>query len=349
MARSASRCSCTPRSRTPRRSPSGSRAAALFVGLLRAAFLLRENQQLVRSSHAEAVTDKLTGLPNRRALIDDLDRAVAAGTPHTLAFFDLDGFKEYNDAFGHAAGDALLQRLAPPLAAVGGRAYRLGGDEFCLLVPRALDDESPEVRGAVAALSEHGDGFEIGASHGLVVFPDEVRTAADALRRADERMYARKRRRRAGQAGQARDVLVQVLAERGASDDQVVQRAVEVGRRLGLDAEELDVLARAAELRDVGLVAVPDEILDSEDREAHVLYRSHPIAGERILSVAESMRPVARLVRSSHERYDGSGFPDGLRGEEIPLGARIIAACALDPRGQDPRVVAMLSAASCAR
>jgi response regulator RpfG family c-di-GMP phosphodiesterase len=79
------------------------------------------------------------------------------------------------------------------------------------------------------------------------------------------------------------------------------------------------------------------------------LYRSHPIAGARILSVAESMRPVARLVRSSHERYDGSGFPDGLRGEEIPLGARIIAACALDPRGQDPRVVAMLSAASCAR
>jgi two-component system cell cycle response regulator len=109
------------------------------------------------------------------------------------------------------------------------------------------------------------------------------------------------------------------------------------------------VLARAAELRDVGLVAVPDEILDSEDRETHVLYRSHPIAGARILSVAESMRPVARLVRSSHERYDGSGFPEGLRGEEIPLGARIIAACALDPRGQDPRVVAMLSAASCAR
>ena len=184
-----------------------------------------------------------------------------------------------------------------------------------------------------------------------MVFPDEVRTAADALRRADERMYARKRRRRAGQAGQVRaNVLVQVLAERGAGDDQVVQRAVEVGRRLGLDAEELDVLARAAELRDVGLVAVPDEILDSDDREAHVLYRSHPIAGERIPSVAESMWPDRpRPVRSSHERYDGSGFPDGLRGEEIPLGARIIAACALDPRGQDPRVVAMLSAASCAR
>jgi response regulator RpfG family c-di-GMP phosphodiesterase len=112
-----------------------------------------------------------------------------------------------------------------------------------------------------------------------------------------------------------------------------------------LDAEALDVLARAAELRDVGLVAVPDEILAAPDPAEHALYRRHPVAGERILMVADSMRPVARLVRACHERYDGTGFPDGLRGEEIPLGARIIAACALDPRGHDPRVVAELSAA----
>ena len=87
----------------------------------------------------------------------------------------------------------------------------------------------------------------------------------------------------------------------------------------------------AAELRDVGLVAVPDEILAAADPEAHALFRRHPVAGERILSVAESMRPVARLVRTCHERYDGTGFPEGLRGEEIPLGARIIGACASQP------------------
>ena len=89
---------------------------------------------------------------------------------HTLAFFDLDGFKEYNDAFGHAAGDALLQRLAP---ALGG--YRLGGDEFCLLLPGALDEDAPAIQRAVEALSEHGDGFSITASFGLVVLPDEAR------------------------------------------------------------------------------------------------------------------------------------------------------------------------------
>ena len=79
------------------------------------------------------------------------------------------------------------------------------------------------------------------------------------------------------------------------------------------------MLVRAAELRDVGMIAVPQ---GAED-----LTRLHPVIGERILAAAESMRPVARIVRAAHERYDGSGFPDGLRGEEIPLAARIIAAC----------------------
>ncbi|MBE2319274.1 GGDEF domain-containing protein [Solirubrobacter sp. CPCC 204708] len=191
--------------------------AALFVGLLRTGFLLRENQRLVRSAREEAVTDKLTGLPNRRALTDDLDAAIAARTPHTLAFFDLDGFKEYNDAFGHAAGDALLQRLAPKLAGVG-RAYRLGGDEFCLLT-----DEAPATARAVTALTE-GD---ITASHGVVAIPGEADTAADALRLADERMYARKRRRRAGQA----DALMRMLAEHGMDAERAAQLAGEFGRR----------------------------------------------------------------------------------------------------------------------
>ena len=216
--------------------------AALLVGLIRAAFLLVENQTLMRLARAEAITDKLTGLPNRRALLDDLDAALAARTPHTLVFFDLDGFKEYNDAFGHAAGDALLQRLAPQLDACAGRSYRLGGDEFCLLVPARLDDRSPEIVAAVLALQEQGDGFEIGASHGLVLIPDEVDTAGEALRCADERMYARKRRRRVGQAGQARDVLVRLLRERGEDEGAAAALAGEFGRRLGLsDADPLIV------------------------------------------------------------------------------------------------------------
>ncbi len=215
--------------------------------------------------------------------------------------------------------------------------YRLGGDEFCVLLPGALIDEAPEVQRAVDALSEHGEGFSISASFGLVVLPREATNAGDALKRADERMYARKRSRRGGPGGQTRDVLVQVLAERGRRADDVPALAADVGRQLGLSGEEIDVLVRAAELRDVGLIAVPDGAAE--------LHRLHPVVGERILAAADSMRPVARIVRAAHERYDGSGFPDGLQGDEIPLAARIIAACT---GGHDPELSAVASASRAA-
>jgi putative nucleotidyltransferase with HDIG domain len=110
----------------------------------------------------------------------------------------------------------------------------------------------------------------------------------------------------------------------------VAALARSVGREMGLDAEDLDVVVRAAELHDIGKVAIPDAILDkpgalTDDEWAFV--RQHTIIGERIVSAAEALRPVGRVVRSSHERWDGCGYPDGLRGRDIPLGARIVLAC----------------------
>jgi HD-GYP domain-containing protein (c-di-GMP phosphodiesterase class II) len=110
----------------------------------------------------------------------------------------------------------------------------------------------------------------------------------------------------------------------------VARLAVAVGRRLGMSAEELDELRRAAELHDVGKVAIPDAILNKpgklDDTEWEFM-RQHTILGERILSAAPALRPVARIVRSSHERWDGAGYPDGLGRESIPLAARIVAVC----------------------
>ena len=103
-----------------------------------------------------------------------------------------------------------------------------------------------------------------------------------------------------------------------------------VGTRLALEPEELDEVVRAAELHDVGKMAVPDEVLNKPgpltDEEWNFM-RQHTIVGERILSAAPALTPVARLVRASHERWDGAGYPDGLAGQEIPLGARIVAVC----------------------
>ncbi|MBB4664942.1 diguanylate cyclase (GGDEF)-like protein [Conexibacter arvalis] len=316
--------------------------AALLVATVRAGWTFRAHTRLLRATRAEALTDGLTGLANRRRLMADLERAVArAGARddagHTLVFFDLDGFKGYNDGFGHAAGDMLLDRLASRLAAVvdgRGRAYRLGGDEFCVLLPGTLGANDPLIARAVAALEERGDGFAVGASYGVVTIPHEADSATHALQLADQRMYAAKDASRQSSRRQTCDVLLQVLRERepGLHDhlNGVAALSVAVARALGLGSEQRDEVARAAELHDIGKIAIPDAILHKPgplDDDEWQLMREHTVVGDRILGAAPAMRPVARIVRSSHERWDGGGYPDGLVGARIPLGARIVAVC----------------------
>jgi diguanylate cyclase (GGDEF)-like protein/PAS domain S-box-containing protein len=286
-----------------------------------------------------AYHDALTGLPNRRKLMQDLEERLCVDTPEPtlLIVFDLDGFKAYNDAYGHPAGDALLVRLAERLqAAVLGRghAYRMGGDEFCVLAALRADGQDPLASAGGAALTERGEGFEITASHGAAELPAEATSSSEALGVADQRMYARKGRKRTSAGRQATDALLKALAERnpglGAHLDDVTGLCEAVGRELGLREEALTPLLQAAALHDVGKVAIPDAILDKpgplDDAEWEFM-RTHTLIGERILAEAPALAEAAKIVRSSHECYDGRGYPDGLAGDEIPLAARIIAVC----------------------
>jgi two-component system cell cycle response regulator len=307
---------------------------------------VRENLAMLLRSRRLALTDPLTGLSNRRQLMEDLQLACRLGEasePWTLVLYDLNGFKRYNDTFGHPAGDALLTRLSDKLRTVlaaHGTAYRMGGDEFCVLFRTSAAAEEELVSSSVAALSERGPGFSIGAAHGEVSIPVEGSDSAAILQLADQRLYERKGQTRENSAyrsrigQQLRDVLLQAFHERYPDLQEhqsgVGMLALAVGRRMGVGGEELDVLARAAELHDVGKIAIPDAILSKPgplETEEWRFMRRHTILGERILTAASAMGPVARLVRSSHERMDGGGYPDGLRGEEIPLGARIIFVC----------------------
>jgi diguanylate cyclase (GGDEF)-like protein len=309
--------------------------------IVRMGLTFSENLELVKRSRHEALTDPLTGLGNRRRLLlalEDVLQSASARAPWALLLFDLNGFKRYNDTFGHPAGDALLARLGAKLAeavAPDGRAYRLGGDEFCVLA--RLQQRSPEAvsLAAVAALSERGRGFDISTAHGCIMLPAEAQDSSRALQLADERLYADKRSRQSSNApDQLRDVLVQVMAERQPELPEhlheVAVMARSVGRQMGLEGEELEIMIRGAELHDVGKVAVPDAILQKPsalDAGERAIIERHSEVGERILAVAPAMGPVARLVRASHERYDGFGYPDRRTGKEIPLGARIIAVC----------------------
>ncbi len=307
---------------------------------VRLVLMFRENQAMLRQTRAEALTDALTGLSNRRSLMVDLADGLRDATlerPRALVLFDLDGFKHYNDTFGHLAGDELLARLGGRLAGMAaghGTAYRLGGDEFCVFMQVGETDLEPMVAACSAALSDRGDGFSITASHGSVVAPVDAVTPTEVLQLADRRMYARKGGRRNSAGRQSRDVLLSTLSERQPDLHlhlrDVAALATGVGRELGMSYEELDEVARAAELHDVGKVAVPDAILNKPgplDPAEWSFMRRHTIIGERILLAAPALRPVGKLVRSSHERWNGTGYPDGLAGEEIPLGARIVSVC----------------------
>ena len=313
--------------------------ATLVVVAIRLLVGSGENRRLVSTLSHDSVTDPLTGLGNRRRLFSDLDRLLRTrdGRGSHLALFDLDGFKTYNDAFGHSLGDALLRNLGLRLrdSARSGGAYRLGGDEFCVLIESWPGDPQPEVERLRSALAERGEGFEISASCGLVRLGEEARTANEALRIADQRMYDDKgSRARLVSHREAHDVLLGVLREREPNLEQHVEGvaalAKAIARHLGLDAEGIDTITRAAELHDVGKVAVPDAILRKPGpltEDEWTLMREHTLIGERILGTVPALRPVGMLVRSSHERWDGRGYPDALAGERIPLGARIIFVC----------------------
>jgi len=295
---------------------------------------ISERKQLEAQLEHLAYHDALTRLPNRRRLLEDLERT---DTRHVLVFFDLDGFKVYNDSFGHLEGDLLLRRLGRSLhdaVADHGIAYRLGGDEFCVFAPLPADGGDQLIAASREALSEHGEGFSVQASWGAVIVPDEAPDAPSALVMADQRMYAHKGVGRVSAKQQARDLILRVLEERHPDlhehSGAVAALARAVGERMGISPPELDDLERAAELHDIGKIAIPDTILNKPaalDQEEWSFMRRHTLIGESMLSAAPALQAAARIVRSSHERYDGGGYPDGLRGEEIPLASRIVFVC----------------------
>jgi diguanylate cyclase (GGDEF)-like protein len=314
---------------------------AVMEGLVERA--RRAASDIVAHQHLreQAFTDPLTRLGNRRRLIADMDvrmeRACAA-EPLVLILFDLDGFKSYNDTFGHQAGDAVLQRVGSRLAAAtsryDGAAYRLGGDEFCAVLSIPVNALDGAVAAAAAALEEHGENFAVTPSLGAVLLPQEAGTLDHALQLADERMYSNKRQRTSLAGEQARDVLIRIIHAKQPAlqqrSSEVAQLCGRVGARLEMPAADLEELVRAAELHDIGKVGIPDAILRKTDEltEAEWAFvKQHTVLGARILGAVPALQTTAEIVRATHERWDGEGYPDGLRGVGIPLASRVISAC----------------------
>jgi two-component system cell cycle response regulator len=316
-------------------------AASMLAVICRLAVTHHQSRENLTLSRHQARTDSLTGLGNRLKLLRDLDVVLSddhGPRPHVLLLFDLDGFKHYNDSYGHPAGDALLHQLGTQLqATVAGEAmaYRMGGDEFCVLAPWPSDRPVDElVERTRMALSTHGDGFKIGASCGHSRIPLDAAEASEALRIADRGLYAEKNSGRISALAQSKSVLLRAVgewdADLSAHGEAVAQLAAGTARELGLDDEEIERIATAAELHDIGKIAIPRALLRKpgrlDDAEWEFL-RRHTLIGERIVSGAPALVGVSRLIRSSHERWDGRGYPDALAGDDIPLGSQIVFVC----------------------
>ncbi len=286
--------------------------------------------RVLANVHAHAAThDALTGWPNRRLLMAELESRVAPDAePSTIAIVDLDGFKTYNDTYGHPAGDDLLRRIGHRLQQeterLGGSAYRMGGDEFCLLLPGGADPDA-----ITAAVAERTGAVEVTATCGSLTLTAGM-PVLEALRLTDERLYSRKHRRAGGSAHQAATALAQVLAEQSpdtaAHTLRVVEVAEQIARGLELDEEDVADVRLTAMLHDIGKVAIPRSILekaDALDDAEWAFIRRHTLIGERIVAAAPALGHVSRAVRASHERWDGGGYPDGLVADATPLAARI--------------------------
>jgi plasmid stability protein len=267
-----------------------------------------------------------------RKLVAALD-AAHLHAPQLLEVVALRPADEYDTDWLLDRDARVARRLTAALRDVadahGGCWYRLDRLLYAVLAPAGMAPGSAAMaaRAAVGSVSDSLDGCVF---HGTVMLPEEE-SGTEALGLALARLQARARWSSRSTERQVRDVLLRLLANRRTGQSpRVAELAVRVGRKLGLVLTDLDVLVRAAELGDVGRLLIPDAILHKSDSltpEEWQIVRRHPLVAEEILRAAPALAPVACLVRASQERYDGTGYPDGTRGEAIPIGSRIIAVC----------------------
>jgi diguanylate cyclase (GGDEF)-like protein len=331
-----------------------------LVGPLLAISLYQRSTQSALRAMRLALTDPLTGLGNHRHFHERLQRellhAEEQHTPLTLCFVDIDDFKKINDRFGHPSGDRVLSQVAGRLRQ-GGEAFRLGGDEFALLLANHDEDAALDAASSVVERIGTLDFDHIGrvtVSAGVATFPVQGHGRDELIRLADSALYwakehgknrvrlyrpdvvelAELKRLASGPDRAARYRAAASLAKAvdardtytGSHSERVSDLAARVAKRVGLNPEQVELTRLAGSLHDLGKLAIPEEILQKPgaltDSERLVLER-HPQIGFRMLD-SLGVDPVADLVLHHHERWDGAGYPDGLAGEEIPLGARII-------------------------
>jgi diguanylate cyclase (GGDEF)-like protein len=333
---------------------------AALAGPLVAISLYQRSTHHALNAMRLALTDPLTGLGNHRHFHERLQREIASSTDSgavvSLCFLDIDDFKRINDQHGHPAGDRVLSAVAGRLRQ-GGEAFRLGGDEFAVLLPGADELEAQSIAELIVTRIGESDLGLVGnitVSAGVATFPRHGRERDSLIRLADGALYWAKEhgknqvriarsdvaeltefRKVAGGADRAARFraaasLARAVDSRdaytGSHSERVAALAAGIAERLGHSPDEVELTRLAGSLHDLGKLAIPEEILQKEANLSSaewLVIQRHPQIGYRMLE-SLGVDPIADWVLHHHERWDGSGYPDGLAGDAIPLGARII-------------------------
>lgn len=322
------------------------------------------NAQLHAEIAVQAVTDDLTRLFNRRhfnrRINEEISRHNRYGGVFSLIICDMDLFKAYNDTYGHKAGDKLLQDFARILVKSirsVDLVFRYGGDEFVLLLPQTGPEEAyligERIRQLVVDTLQTGE-IKPSLSLGVASFPEDGAFADDLVKAADAALYHCKQMggnrtclyshltasspddkviegRSIGAFTTVRTLIAALNARDNYSSghsQQVAMYSVALGKAAGLSQEELNVLRTAALLHDVGKIGIPDDLLNKKENltpEETKILHSHSSIGVAIIKYVPGLASCRPLILHHHERYDGQGYPQQLKGTEIPLGARIIA------------------------
>ncbi|MEO8955096.1 MAG: diguanylate cyclase [Ktedonobacteraceae bacterium] len=327
--------------------------------------LAENNTRLHALSTTDPLTELPNHRALLSTLKQELERAQRYSRPCSLLFLDLDHFKAFNDGYGHAAGDTVLRDFAGTLKTTTrsmDTVGRWGGEEFVVILPEATIEEALEVAERIRkAVSFHcfdiNGGLHLTCSIGVACYPEHSCEQDALISAADKAMYGAKHlgrnqvrlvsdsavtallNREAAEGGREEialrgtvEALVTLVEERdrslGHHSQQVSELARQLARAVGMSQEEAQGVALAGLLHDIGKVAVSDAILQkpgplTEEEKAQM--RKHSIVAAEVLNHIPSLRPLVPVIRAHHERWDGHGYPDQLKAEQIPLAARLVA------------------------
>lgn len=282
--------------------------------------------------------DRLTGLYNRAFLEAEIKRLdTSRQLPISIIMADLNGLKLVNDTYGHARGDEMLKSAAAILnksCREEDIIARWGGDEFVILLPQTDKNEARSIAERIADESSKAglEGLPISFALGLSTKNIIDQDVLVLLREAEDEMYKRKLTESRSTKNLVMEALLKRLAEKSHETEEhikcVQEVALKIGERINLTDTELNRLGLLVIMHDIGNINIARELLTKEDPLTDAEWariKEHPEIGFRIARATEDFAHVAEDILAHHERWDGKGYPRGLKGEDIPLLARIIA------------------------